>query len=99
MAGGGEVPAPHLFQMQLQLIQEEAGGVQRPPTTGAWLPPFRAAAWWGGGRGGGEGACHHQGMLTWGGHSSAHGGMATFACLGSESDLVHPLSYLFWIIH
>lgn len=54
---------------------------------------------WVGGEGEGRGLGHHQGMLTWGGHSSAHGGMAGFACLGSESDLVHPLSYLFLIIH
>lgn len=41
----------------------------------------------------------HQGMMTWGGDSSAHGGTATFERLGSESDLGHPLSYHVFILH
>lgn len=106
MVEGGEVPTPHLFQIQMQLIWEEAGDAQSLLLCECATSPLPAALWWGRGgeekgrgrEGKGRGLSHRQAMLAWGGDGSG-GGTAAFAYLGSESDLDHSLNYLFWISH
>ena len=97
MVEGGEVPTPHLFQIQTQLIWEEAGDAQSLRLCECATSPLPEASWWGrGGEGKGKGLSQRQALLAWGGDGSG-GGTAAFAYLGSESDLDHSLNYLFWI--
>lgn len=98
MVEGGEAPTPHLFQIQMQLIWEEAGDAQSLLPSECAASPLPAAAWWG--REGGEkGRGSAAGKLCWPGEGTALvGTCAAFAHLGLESDLDHSLNYLFWII-
>ena len=97
MVEGGEVPTPHLFQIQMQFIWEEAGDAQSLLLRECAASPLPAAAWWGMGGGEKGRGLRRQALMAWGGDGSC-GGTAAFAHLGSESDLDHSLNYLFWII-